>query len=106
MSTALCSNEQTNTDFQSNINDNSHINKSQPNETRLDPKTSNENMCIHDGCSNAAVVHPEWDNEYCSVQCCYNHCKATFQAWLEANKMTKNKVVQMEVSENSNSQNL
>lgn len=22
-----------------------------------------------------AVSHPEWDNEYCSVNCCYNYCK-------------------------------
>lgn len=32
-------------------------------------------MCIAEGCNKIAVSHPEWDNEYCSVNCCYNHCK-------------------------------
>lgn len=44
------------------------------------PSTSSDNkiqdaMCIAEGCNKAAVSHPEWDNEYCSVDCCYNHCK-------------------------------
>jgi len=48
-----------------------------------------QEMCITEGCKNKAVLHPEWDNEYCSVNCCYNHCKTTFKTWLTINKTAK-----------------
>jgi len=35
-------------------------------------------MCIAEGCRELAVTHPEWDNEYCSIICCYNHCKYAY----------------------------
>lgn len=35
-------------------------------------------MCITAECKNMAISHPEWDNEYCSISCCYNHCKYVF----------------------------
>lgn len=41
--------------------------------TSNDHKT--QEMCIAEGCNNKAIPHQEWDNEYCSVNCCYNHCQ-------------------------------
>jgi len=37
-----------------------------------------QDVCIAKGCNNAAVQHPEWDNEYCSVSCTYKHCKYVY----------------------------
>jgi len=42
------------------------------------PELKSQDVCIRKGCNNAAVQHPEWDNEYCSVSCTYKHCKYVF----------------------------
>ncbi|XP_025191055.1 TOX high mobility group box family member 4-like [Melanaphis sacchari] len=66
------------------------------------PEIKTQDICIAEGCNNAAIQHPEWDNEYCSVSCTYKHCKATFIAWLENNKTAKAKPVSVLVfQENS-----
>ncbi|XP_025408026.1 uncharacterized protein LOC112681900 isoform X2 [Sipha flava] len=63
----------------------------------INPDTSTPNdsktqdKCIAEGCQNLAVADSEWDCEYCSISCCYDHCKFTFNAWLESNKKTKAK---------------
>ncbi|XP_022174361.1 TOX high mobility group box family member 4-like [Myzus persicae] len=53
------------------------------------PELKSQDVCIAEGCNNAAIQHAEWDNEYCSVSCTYKHCKATFLDWLESNKKAK-----------------
>ncbi|VVC34986.1 Hypothetical protein CINCED_3A000378 [Cinara cedri] len=40
--------------------------------------TSNQEICIAEGCNNIPITHPEWDHEYCSIKCCYNHCRYVF----------------------------
>ncbi|XP_015364500.1 PREDICTED: TOX high mobility group box family member 4-A-like [Diuraphis noxia] len=58
------------------------------------PDLKSQDVCIAEGCNNAAVQHPEWDNEYCSVSCTYKHCKATFLDWLANNRYAKLKAKQ------------
>ncbi|KAL5237860.1 hypothetical protein ACI65C_005270 [Semiaphis heraclei] len=53
------------------------------------PEIKTQELCIARGCNNAAIQHPEWDNEYCSVSCTYKHCKETFLVWLDQNKCNK-----------------
>ncbi|KAL4105195.1 hypothetical protein QTP88_020467 [Uroleucon formosanum] len=59
------------------------------------PELKSQDVCIAEGCNNAAVQHPEWDNEYCSVSCTYKHCKATFLGWLANNRYAKAKALQL-----------
>lgn len=44
--------------------------------TPNDPKP--QTKCIAQGCQNMAIAHAEWDNEYCCLRCCYNHCKYVY----------------------------
>lgn len=30
--------------------------------------------CVREGCNNMAAVDPEWEDEYCSNECCIKHC--------------------------------
>ncbi|XP_050438832.1 TOX high mobility group box family member 4-like [Adelges cooleyi] len=104
MSATSCTEEQKASDvFQSTINDNNCSNPKELETTQLNTDNSNKimnskedkktpEMCILEGCKNAAISHPEWDNEYCSVTCCYEHCKTTFHLWLEGNKIAIKKV--------------
>lgn len=63
------------------------------------PELKSQDVCIAEGCNNAAVQHPEWDNEYCSVSCTYKHCKATFLDWLANNRYAKAKALQVTVAQ-------
>lgn len=42
------------------------------------PQKQQVNMCTRNGCGNIAVSCPDWDDEYCSFDCCYQHCKWVF----------------------------
>lgn len=44
--------------------------------TQNDPKI--QDKCIAEGCQKLAVADSEWDNEYCSINCCYDHCKYVY----------------------------
>jgi toll-like receptor 13 len=46
------------------------------------PMAPPPSMCIRQGCQQNAVVHPNWDNEYCSNECVVDHCRDVFGAWV------------------------
>lgn len=48
--------------------------------------------CVRDGCSNQAVSCPYWDNEYCSNECVYSHCRDVFDAWVSTRQVTSSAV--------------
>ncbi|KAI5721150.1 hypothetical protein M8J77_016931 [Diaphorina citri] len=41
--------------------------------------------CVRQGCDNIAVVNTEWEDEYCSNECCIKHCTSVFNAWVQEN---------------------
>uniref|UniRef100_A0A8D8VR59 TOX high mobility group box family member 4 n=1 Tax=Cacopsylla melanoneura TaxID=428564 RepID=A0A8D8VR59_9HEMI len=41
--------------------------------------------CVREGCENVAVVNTEWEDEYCSNECCIKHCTSVFNAWVQEN---------------------
>lgn len=41
--------------------------------------------CVREGCENTAVINPEWEDEYCSNECCIKHCTTVFNAWVQEN---------------------
>ncbi|XP_039265039.2 TOX high mobility group box family member 4-A-like isoform X1 [Styela clava] len=44
--------------------------------------------CVREGCNNLAVSCPYWDNEYCSNECVYSHCRDVFDAWVSTRQVT------------------
>lgn len=40
-----------------------------------DGESSQLEKCVREGCNNTAVLNPEWEDEYCSNECCVRHCK-------------------------------
>lgn len=43
-------------------------------------------ICIRSGCTNPAVVSIDWEDEYCSNECCLSHCKNVFAHWIQNNQ--------------------
>lgn len=43
-------------------------------------------VCIRNGCTNPAVVSIDWEDEYCSNECCLSHCKFVFAGWVQNNQ--------------------
>ncbi|CAG9766362.1 unnamed protein product [Ceutorhynchus assimilis] len=37
--------------------------------------------CIRNGCTNPAIINPEWEDEYCSNECAVSHCRDVFSNW-------------------------
>uniref|UniRef100_A0A1B6DWA1 TOX high mobility group box family member 4 n=1 Tax=Clastoptera arizonana TaxID=38151 RepID=A0A1B6DWA1_9HEMI len=43
-------------------------------------------LCIRQGCTNPAIINSEWEDEYCSNECCVHHCKDVFNTWVASNQ--------------------
>lgn len=48
--------------------------------------------CVRDGCTNQAVSCPYWDEEYCSNECVFSHCRDVFDAWVSTRQVTSSAV--------------
>lgn len=40
--------------------------------------------CIRIGCTNAAIVSNDWEDEYCSNECVITHCRDVFGNWVQS----------------------
>lgn len=40
-------------------------------------------LCIRDGCPNRAIMHPDWEDEYCSNECVVMMCRNVFNDWVQ-----------------------
>ncbi|XP_031634934.1 TOX high mobility group box family member 3 isoform X3 [Contarinia nasturtii] len=47
--------------------------------------TATPQLCIRSGCINQAVVHNDWEDEYCGSECVVLHCRNVFSNWVQSN---------------------
>lgn len=52
----------------------------------VNQQTNPAQLCIRAGCTNAAIVSVDWEDEYCSNECCLSHCKNVFANWIQSNQ--------------------
>lgn len=50
------------------------------------PEPKDPNLCVNEGCVNAAVFAEERGPGYCSNDCVAKHCRNVFQAWVAERK--------------------
>lgn len=68
-----------------NINLNQQQTSMQPPD-QLEMQTSGQiQQCIRHGCSNQAISHQDWEDEYCSSECVISHCRSVFSNWVQQN---------------------
>lgn len=48
------------------------------------PSVANGQNCIRKGCTNSAIVSPDWEDEYCSNECVVTHCRDVFSNWISS----------------------
>ncbi|KAL1451618.1 hypothetical protein WDU94_005977 [Cyamophila willieti] len=54
-------------------------------EEKKEEKKEELEKCVREGCENVAIVNTEWEDEYCSNECCIKHCTSVFNAWVQEN---------------------
>ena len=64
------------------------INNGNNNSVQLPPSGNSNNIaatqnCIRNGCTNAAIVSNDWEDEYCSNECVVTHCRDVFGNWVQ-----------------------
>lgn len=52
----------------------------------VNQQANSAQICIRSGCTNPAVVSIDWEDEYCSNECCLSHCKNVFASWIQNNQ--------------------
>ncbi|XP_055385643.1 TOX high mobility group box family member 4 [Condylostylus longicornis] len=70
----------------SQMNSPSGVNRAESPEANTINEDTSVQKCIRDGCTNKAVVNPDWEDEYCCNECAVRHCRNVFNNWVKTNK--------------------